>query len=116
MPCSKTIFFRLWFLTFLHRRSVTIGETLRIIQVYDFNCPTLLVKSLQRMRLEAEVERYSCLRSSFVNTSLLQRTRSEGKERLSNTLFSLESRSAKDQKHPPRGWLPMMKRSMLSRR
>jgi hypothetical protein len=36
--------------------------------------------------------------------------------RLSNTLFSLESRSAKDQKRPQRGWLPMMKRSMLSKR
>lgn len=59
------------------------------------------------MRLEVEVERYSCPRSSFVNTSLLQSTRSNGKERLSNTLFSLESKSAKDQKHPYRGWLPM---------
>jgi len=67
------------------------------------------------MRLEAETERYSCQRSSFVNTSLLQRIRSEGKERLSSTLFSLESRNAKDQKHLRKGWHLTMKRSMLSR-
>jgi hypothetical protein len=69
---------------------VTIKETLRIIQVYDFNCPTLLIKSLQRMRLRVKVKKYSCLLSSFINTSLLQRIRSEGKEPLSNTLSNVQ--------------------------
>lgn len=44
----RQYFLGVWFLIFLHRRSVTIKETLRIIEVCDFNCPTLLVKSSQR--------------------------------------------------------------------
>jgi hypothetical protein len=100
---------------FFHRHSVTIKETLRIIRAYDFNCLTLLVKGLQRMWLEVEIEKYSCPRSNSVNTLLLRRTRSEGGERLPRILFPRGSKSAKDQELPQRGWLLMMKRSMLNK-
>ena len=95
----------------IYRRSVTIKETLRIIQVYDFSCPTFLVKLSQTMELVPEIERYPCPRNSFVSSSLLQRKRSKCEKCLSETVF-LELRSVKDQKHPQSGWLLMMKRGM----
>ena len=98
-----------------YRRSVTIKETLRIIQVYDFGYPTFLVKRSQTMKLVSEIERYPYPRNSFVSSSLLQRKRSKGEKRLSETVF-LELRSVKDQNHPQSGWLLMMKRGMLSKR
>jgi len=86
----------------IYRRSVTIKETLRIIQVYDFGYPTFLVKRSQTMKLVPEIERYPCPRNSFVSSSLLQRKRSKGEKRLSEIAF-LELRSVKDQKHPQSG-------------
>ena len=99
----------------IYRRSVTIKETLRIIQVYDFGYPTFLVKRSQTIKLVPEIERYPCPRNSFVSSSLLQRKKSKGEKRLSETVFP-ELRSVKDQKHPQSGWLLMMKRGMLSKR
>jgi hypothetical protein len=47
--CLITVSFRFWSLTFLHSRSGMIKDMLLIIQVYDFNYPTLLAKTLHKM-------------------------------------------------------------------
>ena len=99
----------------IYRLSVTIKETLRIIQVYYFGYPTFLVKRSQTMKLVPEIERYPCPHNSFVSSSLLQRKRFKGEKLLLETVF-LELRSVKDRKHPQSGWLLMMKRGMLSKR
>ena len=99
----------------IYRRSITIKETLRIIQVYNFSYPNFLIERLQTMKLVLEIKRYPYPRNSFISSLLLQRKRSGGEKRLLETIF-LELRSIKDQKHPKSRWLLIIKRGILSKR
>ena len=96
MPFSKGIFFHLSFLTFLHRHSVTIKETLPVIQAYDFNSETLLTKNLHRMRLEIKIESWSSLLNNSASTLRQRRPRYDSWDHLVSIQLLLDSRSGKD--------------------